>query len=259
MLARPTLQQSLNLPHVSGSFFTADWPAPPQVRTLITTRQGGFSGQPYGSLNLGAHVGDDAETVARNRALVQQQVPLPLAYLHQIHGSTVVRAADSLDGALEADASVDAEGAAACAVMTADCLPVLLCDRAGTVVAAAHAGWRGLAGGVLHNTVAAMKVPPTEIMAYLGPAIGAEAFEVGQDVYDAFAAQLPDAHLAFQAIGEDKYLADIYKLARQIFKQMDVAQVYGGNWCTVLQRETFFSYRRDGQTGRMISAIWLQV
>lgn len=257
MLSKPTLNQTLNLPEVSGSFLRADWPAPPNVRTLITTRQGGVSTAPYGSLNVGAHVGDDAQAVARNRALVQQQVPLPLAYLNQTHSSMVVRAGDSVETALSADASFDNEGAAACAVMTADCLPVLFCDRAGSVVAAAHAGWRGLAGGVLQNTVAAMGVPPVEVMAYFGPAIGAEAFEVGQDVYDAFTAQLPDAADAFQAIDGGKYLADIYALARQVLHREGVTQIYGGRFCTVLQREAFFSYRRDGQTGRMVSAVWL--
>lgn len=258
MFSKPSLTQSLNLPEVSGSFFGADWPAPPNVRTLISTRQGGVSRQPYGSLNVGAHVGDDVEAVARNRVLVQQQVPLPLAYLNQTHSNRVVRAADSLVVPLDADASFDDGGAAACAVMTADCLPVLFCDRAGSVVAAAHAGWRGLAGGVLQNTVAAMGVPPVEIMAYFGPAIGADAFEVGQDVFDAFAAQLPDAASAFQDIGGGKYLADMYLLARQVLHREGVTQIYGGGFCTVLQRETFFSYRRDGRTGRMVSAVWLE-
>lgn len=241
-------------------FLQADWNAPANVRTLISTRRGGVSGKPFHSLNVGAHVGDNPEHVAQNRALVQQQTALPLAYLNQTHSNTVVRAADALAQTLDADASFDNSGTVACAVMTADCLPVLLCDRAGTVVAAAHAGWRGLANGILQNTLAAMNVDPLEIMAYLGPAIGPDAFEVGQDVYDAFCRQLPQAENAFEPIdaANGKYLADIYQLARQVLKHCGVAQISGGNHCTVLERERFFSYRRDGQTGRMVSAIWLQ-
>ena len=202
----PTLNQSLGLPEVSGRFLTADWPAPPQVRTLISTRQGGISQGVFAGLNVGAHVGDDAAAVAHNRTLVEQQAGRALAYLNQTHSTTVVAAADALAALeagepLNADASVGSDGAAACAVMTADCLPVLFCDRAGSTVAAAHAGWRGLAGGVLQNTVAAMKVPPLEIMAYLGPAIGADAFEVGQDVWDAFCLPMTRAEVAFTDIG----------------------------------------------------------
>ena len=169
-----------------------------------------------------------------------------------------MRAAEHTDAPPQADASFDGTGRAACAVMTADCLPVLFCDRAGSVVAAAHAGWRGLAGGILQNTVAAMGIPPVEILAYFGPAIGAESFEVGQDVFDAFVCPLPAAETAFQSIGSGKYLADIYALARLILRREGVTQIYGGTHCTVLERDTFFSYRRDGQTGRMLSAVWLE-
>lgn len=245
-------------PHRDRPFLQANWHAPKNVKTLISTRHGGVSTGVYGSLNVGAHVGDDADKVAQNRAIVQTQVPVPVAYLNQIHSSDVVQAACSIATAQNADAAWDNTGKVACAVMTADCLPVLFCDRAGTVVAAAHAGWRGLAGGVLQNTVAAMGVEPIEIMAYFAPAIGAEAFEVGQDVWDAFCAPMPKAAQAFQAIGEGKYLADIYLLAKLILQNEGVTQISGGEYCTVLQREHFFSYRRDGQTGRMVSAIWLE-
>lgn len=253
-----TLSSMIDLPHtISGSFYQADWAAPSHVKTLLTTRQGGVSEGVYSSLNVGAHVGDKPEHVAQNRARVQQQVPVPIAYLNQTHSVTVVSAADSLSSPLNADAAWDNTGKVACSVMTADCLPVLFCDKAGTVVAAAHAGWRGLAGGILQNTVRQMGVEPIEIIAYLAPAIGAEAFEVGQDVLEAFCQRTPEAERGFQAIGEGKYLADIYLLARLILKQEGVNQIFGGEHCTVLEKSHFFSYRRDGQTGRMLSAIWL--
>ena len=254
-----SLASAINLPApIVGSFFTANWAAPHNVKTLITTRHGGISSGAYHSLNVGAHVGDNPAHVAENRARVQAQVPVPIAYLQQTHSATVVQAADSIAAPLNADASVDASGSVACAVMTADCLPVLFCDRAGTVVAAAHAGWRGLADGVLQNTVAAMGVPAVEIMAYFAPAIGAESFEVGQDVLDAFCAENHAAEQMFTPISSSKYLADIYGLARLILQREGVTQIFGGEHCTVLERETFFSYRRDGTTGRMASMIWLE-
>lgn len=239
-------------------FLHADWPAPTHVKTLITTRNGGVSEGVFTSLNLGAHVGDNPLHVARNREIVQQQVGLPVVYLNQIHGISVVNAAEHIGNVPDADAAVDSSGRVACASMTADCLPVLFCDKAGTVVAAAHAGWRGLAGGVLQNTIAEMNVPPVEIMAYLGPAIGPDAFEVGQDVFDAFYARMHEAENAFEPIGNGKYLADIYTLARTTLRREGVSMIYGGHHCTVLERDTFFSYRRNGKTGRMASIIWLE-
>lgn len=252
-----TLNQIIDLPEPNQSFIAPNWHAPKNIRALMTTRQGGVSTGVFSSLNMGAHVGDKPECVAQNRAIVQQQVSVPIAYLNQTHSTRVVQATDALVQLLDADAVVDNTGKAACGVMTADCLPVLFCDRAGSVVAAAHAGWRGLAGGVLQNTIAAMNVPPVEIMAYLGPAIGADAFEVGQDVWNAFVAKNPVAEQAFKSLGKGKYLADIYLLARQILQHEGVSQISGGEHCTVLERDTFFSYRRDGQTGRMLSVIWL--
>lgn len=242
---------------MNQTVFSAHWPAPANVKTLISTRHGGVSEGVYMGLNVGAHVGDVPEDVAHNRHLVQQHASCPLAYLNQTHSTVVVQATDALKSLLDADASVNADGQAACAVMTADCLPVLLCDAAGTTVAAAHAGWRGLVGGVIENTVAAMNVTG-RLLAYLGPAIGADAFEVGEDVREAFVAHDAQAALAFVDIGDGKYLADIYWLARQRLQALGVTDVYGGEHCTVLQREDFFSYRRDGQTGRMVSAIWLE-
>lgn len=237
--------------------FAAHWPAPAHVKTLISTRHGGVSEGVYTSLNVGAHVGDVFEHVAQNRALVQQHASAPLAYLNQTHSIDVVEAESALQNLLDADASINRNGQAACAVMTADCLPVLLCDAAGTVVAAAHAGWRGLVGGVIENTVAAMNVTG-RLLAYLGPAIGPDAFEVGEEVRAAFVAHDANAAKAFVDIGDGKYLADIYLLARQRLQALGILDIYGGEHCTVLQREDFFSYRRDGQTGRMVSAIWLE-
>ena len=195
-----SLSSIIHLPSpIEGSFFTANWTAPRHVKTLMTTRNGGVSSGAYSSLNVGAHVGDDPNHVAQNRAYVQTQVPVPIAYLQQTHSTIVVQAADSVAAPLNADASVDASGKVACAVMTADCLPVLFCDRAGTVVAAAHAGWRGLADGVLQNTIVAMGVPAMEIMAYFAPAIGAESFEVGQDVFDDWRQQIFSRYLRLGA------------------------------------------------------------
>lgn len=252
------LSAAIGLPVSDGLFLHADWPAPANVKTLVSTRQGGVSIAPYASLNIGAHVGDNPERVAHNRAIVQAAVPVPLAYLNQTHGTHVVAAADAVAVLKDADASVDRSGKAACAVMTADCLPVLFCTADGRCVAAAHAGWRGLAGGILQNTVAAMQADPADILAYLAPAIGPDAFEVGADVFDAFCLRDPAAEAAFTDIGGGKYLADIYALAARVLRREGVTQTYGGTHCTVLERDTFFSYRRDGQTGRMVSAVWLE-
>lgn len=245
-------------------FLRAEWPAPANVKTLISTRQGGVSHGVYAGLNVGTHVGDEPEAVARNRALVQAQVDKPIAYLNQTHSVDVLSATAAVTAlqrgqVLTGDASV-ARGHdnAACAVMTADCLPVLLCDTSGQVVAAAHAGWRGLAGGIIQQTVRQMNEPAAQILAYLGPAIGPDAFEVGQDVRDAFCQPQPAAQSAFSAIDEGKYLADIYMLARLALNSVGVRQVWGGEHCTVMERSRFFSYRRNGQTGRMVSVIWLE-
>jgi len=242
----------------SSHWLQADWPAPANVRTLVTTRQGGLSRQPFDSFNLGSHVGDDADAVAANRALLRQQLPAEPAWLYQVHGTQVVNAAQVSDTPQDADASFSNQPDTVCVVMTADCLPVLLCNDAGTVVAAAHAGWRGLCSGVLEASVAATGVDPSSLMAWLGPAIGPDAFEVGAEVRSAFMALDPAAEQAFTAIGEGKYLADLYLLARQRLTAQGVTRVYGGDFCTVIDRARFYSYRRDGITGRMASLIWLQ-
>jgi YfiH family protein len=234
-----------------------DWPAPARVKSLMTTRAGGTSGAPWTSLNLGDHVGDDPARVAANRDRLRVELPNEPGWLKQVHSA---RAVELGSGEIEADASYTREAGRVCAVLTADCLPVLFCDRAGSVVAAAHAGWRGLAGGVLETTVAAMQAPPGDILAWMGAAIGPRAFEVGDDVREAFMAQHPEALAAFVPQGAPgKWLADIYRLARIRLNRIGVGAVYGGRRCTYTESDTFFSYRRDGVTGRMASLIWLEV
>lgn len=250
--------QTPQLKPITDHFLHAEWPAPANVKTLITTRNGGVSSGAYHSLNLGLHVGDIEEQVLQNREQVRRLVGKEIAYLNQVHGIAVANAADAIHTLHDADAVVSFDNQTACAVMTADCLPVLLCDVSGSVVGAAHCGWRSLAGGVLHQTITKMAVPPSTILAYLGPAIGPQSFEVGQDVFDAFCATLPEAKQAFTAKNHQKYLADIYTLARLILQHEGVRQIYGGGFCTVQQSEHFFSYRRDKQTGRMASIIWLE-
>jgi len=245
-----------------------DWPAPARVRALITTRHGGVSAGPYASLNLGDHVGDDPEAVARNREILRGYLPAEPKWLKQVHGTGVADASSARPGA-EGDAAVARRPNTICAVLTADCLPVLLADKAGTVVGAAHAGWRGLLNGVIEATVAAMGVNPAEVIAHLGPAIGPQAFEVGDEVREAFVAIQPEAAHAFipshsqpetrnPQLETQKRYADIYHLARLRLEKLGVAGVYGGGLCTFTDAERFYSYRRDGATGRMASLIWLE-
>lgn len=242
---------------MSDAWIVPEWPAPARVRALSTTRAGGFSETPYDSLNLGTHVGDLPARVAANRARLRHVVPSEPRWLNQVHGIQVVDAAGDGD-VPDADASVSRTPGAVCVVMTADCLPVLLCDRAGSVVGAAHAGWRGLHGGVIEATVAAMRVAPGELIAWLGPAIGPKAFEVGDEVRAAFVVVDPGAEAAFQSAGAPgKWLADLYLLARRRLAALGVSAVFGGDFCTVAESGRFFSYRRDGTTGRMASLVWL--
>lgn len=238
-----------------------DWPAPARVRTLISTRRGGVSVAPYASLNLGDHVGDDPLAVHENRARLAGRLPAAPRWLNQVHGTTVIDAADArLPPLPAADAAFARSPGIVCAVLTADCLPVLFCDRSGSVVAAAHAGWRGLQAGILEQTVAAMAVPNTDLMVYLGPAIGPQAFAVGDAVRTAFVDAHAEAAAAFRPLqqsGSGGWLADLYLLARQRLARLGVEAVYGGGYCTVQQASRFFSYRREGATGRMASLIWL--
>jgi YfiH family protein len=232
-----------------------EWPAPGRVRALQTLRGDGCSRPPWNSFNLGDHVGDDPAAVSANRAALRARLPDEPRWLKQVHGHVVVDAGNP-EG-IEADAAYARRPGAVCVVMTADCLPVLFCDRAGTVVAAAHAGWRGLADGVLEATITAMAAPASDLLAWLGPAIGPSAFEVGDEVRAAFLAADPHAIEAFKPHAPGKWLADIYKLARQRLRCAGVASIYGGDGCTVSDQERFFSYRRDGLTGRMATLIWL--
>lgn len=238
-----------------ADFIVPDWPAPPQVRALSTTRQGGAGSGPYASFNLGDHVGDAADVVAANRRQLAQSAPEAL-WLKQVHGINCVDAASAGQGAT-ADAAFSRGTSRACAVLTADCLPLLLCDTAGTVVAAAHAGWRGLAAGVIETTVAAMQIPGPQLLAWLGPAIGPAAFEVGDDVRTAFVRDDPAAATAFVRHGTGKWLCDLYALVRQRLVRLGVTHIYGGGFCTYRESDRFFSYRRDGATGRMATLVWL--
>lgn len=233
-----------------------DWPVPANVKALQTTRLGGISAAPYDSLNLGGHVGDDGLKVAANRQLLSPYVPTEPLWLNQVHGITVVNAA-ATSCLPDADASFARVNGAVCVTMTADCLPVLLCDEAGTVVAAVHAGWRGLCDGVIEAAVAAMQTPSQNLMAWLGPAIGPDAFEVGTEVRSAFMSHDQAAELAFRPIAGDKWLGDIYLLAKQRLYKLGVERIYGGGLCTYADENRFFSFRRDGATGRMASMIWL--
>jgi len=239
-----------------SAWLTPDWPAPARVKACVTTREGGVSLAPFDSLNLGDHVGDDPRAVAENRRRLTDQFVITPAWLQQVHGIAVVEA-DPTQVAT-ADASWTATPGIACTAMTADCLPVLFCNRAGTRVAAAHAGWRGLANGVLEATLDSLAVPANEILAWLGPAIGPQAFEVGPEVREAFIAQLPEAVKAFAASpNAGKFLADIYQLARLRLAARGITAVYGGGLCTV-NDPRFFSYRRNPRTGRFASLIWIE-
>ncbi len=235
-----------------------DWPAPAGVRSGCTTRTGGVSRGPYASLNLADHVGDDPARVARNRALLRSRLGLPSEplWLRQVHGCEVARGRADPDGC-EADASVATDPGVVCAVLTADCLPLLLCDRAGSRVAAVHAGWRGLAAGVIEAAVASMQTAPADLLVWLGPAIGPNAFEVGDEVRVALLAGDPAATAAFRPSPAGRWLADINLLARSRLNALGVGQVWGLGRCTVNDAGSFFSYRRDGATGRMASLIWL--
>jgi YfiH family protein len=234
-----------------------NWPAPPRVHAATTTRRGGVSQGSWASLNLANHVQDDPAAVAENRRRLRQDLQLPVEplWLTQVHGA-VIADSDNMPGC-EADGSYSADAGVVCAVLTADCLPVLLCDGAGREVAVVHAGWRGLVSGVLEAALARFSAPADEIMAWLGPAIGPEAFEVGEEVRAAFLAVDPAVEAAFRPSRPGHWLADLYALARQRLARQGVMDVYGGGLCTYNDAERFYSYRREPVTGRMASLIWL--
>lgn len=234
----------------------ADWPAPLGVHAAISRRSGGVSPAPWASLNLALHVEDDPRRVAENRRRLG--LPAEPVWLEQVHGTSVVAAHAVAPGATpRADAAWTDRPGVICAVLTADCLPVLFCHRAGSRVAAAHAGWRGLAAGVLEATVAALAVPASELLAWLGPAIGPDAYEVDATVRDAFLATDPGAASAFTATRPGHWRLDLPALARRRLEALGVP-VFGGEHCTFTETDRFFSYRRDGRTGRMASVIWLE-
>ena len=243
----------MNSPH--PDWIVPEWPAPANVRAFITTRAGGASGGAYASLNLGLRTDDNPQAIAANRARLHAALPQEPKWLKQVHGRVVVEA-DAMTGMPEADAAIARRPQTVCAVLVADCIPVMLADRTGTTVAIAHAGWRGLAGGVIENTVTRMAVASEQLMAYLGPGIGPRAFEVGADVRDAFLACDAIAEAAFTSHAFGKWLADLYLLARQRLARAGVRQVHGGDLCTYSDPQRFYSYRRDRATGRMAALIW---
>lgn len=246
------------------SIILPDWPAPHSVKAAVSTRRGGLSAAAWRSLNLAYHVGDNAQSVEQNWQLLGSLLRLPVApqLLEQVHGTDVVHAQS--DGIIRrADACYSDQQAVVCTVMTADCLPILICDRAGGEVAAVHAGWRGLAGGVVANAISQFKNRPDQLLAWLGPAISQPHFEVGEDVYRAFLANTPgwgprqQVDACFLRTRTDRWQADIFSLARLALSASGITAIFGGGHCTFANPELFYSYRRDGQTGRMASLIWI--
>ena len=259
--------------HLNPDWLVPQWPAPANVHAVLTTRVGGVSARPYDSMNLGDHVGDQPASVAANRTALQVSTGAQPVFLSQVHGIEVVDLNRHVAHGTVADASITEQPGLACTIMVADCLPVLFTNASGTVVAAAHAGWRSLLGqngqGVLEAVfkrfqvlaLADQALAAPEVIAWLGPCIGPQAFEVGDEVRAAFGAADPAALNCFQPKGSGKWLADLPGLARQRLQRLGIMQVFGNNgqpaWCTVSQPSRFFSYRRDGVTGRMAACIWL--
>ena len=260
-----------------NAWLDADWPAPPGVRALATTRFGlGVSLPPFDAFDLGLRNGDDVAAVAENRLQLEAALQLPSSpcWLRQVHGTHVVRfdcphpnppphageggerAVQAGGGEPDADAAVTSEPGTVLAILTADCLPVAFAAKDGTEIAVAHAGWRGLAAGVLEATVAAMKTAPRDIVAWLGPAAGRDAYEIGEDVFDAFAASDPRARAAFVATRPGHWNVDLYALAKQRLADVGVADVHGGGLCTMSDPARFYSHRRDQRTGRMATLVW---
>ena len=242
-----------------AAWIVPDWPVPAAVRAFVTTRAGGVSEGEYASLNLGIRSGDAAQNVERNRRIVSEHLPQPPRWLAQVHGTEVAMADDLADEAnAMADAAVARKPGRVCAVLTADCMPLFLADEWGTHVAVAHAGWRGMAAGVIENTVAAMGSPPGSLVAWMGPAIGPEAFEVGPEVRVAFIAVDTASDAAFRSHRPGKFMADLYALARGRLARAGVREVHGGGFCTFHDAERFFSYRREKKSGRMGAFIWME-
>lgn len=237
------------------------WPAPPQVRALTTTRQGGFSKEPYAGLNLATHVGDSSDIVASNREHLRDMACLPNepVWLIQTHGTDVAELSEDSVSGIFADAAITDRPNVVCAVLTADCLPVMFCDESGQWVGVAHAGWRGLASGILTATINRFDGPPSRLLAWMGPAIGPASFEVGGEVHDAFLEQDLVYAQAFRKKDSSRWYADLYAIARLQLAISGLERVYGGGFCTMNEPGRFYSYRRDGVTGRMASLIWLHI
>lgn len=243
----------MTTPH--PDWITPDWPAPANVKALITTRAGGVSTGPFASFNLGLRTGDDPLAVAANREQLAALLPRQPIWLQQVHGARVVDADETADEP-EADAAIARRSGTVCAVLVADCIPVLLADRSGATVGIAHAGWRGLACGVIENTVREMGGDSSRLIAYLGPGIGPDAFEVGSEVREAFLARDAGAAAAFMPHIPGKWRADLFQLARHCLRRAGVAEIHGGTMCTYSDTRQFFSYRRSRTTGRMAALIW---
>lgn len=245
---------------MSLEFILPDWPAPEGVRAASTTRAGGVSPEPWESLNLGEHVGDDPDRVAENRSRVARALglPAPPAWLAQVHGTRVLALdGPALPGDRRADAAVTAQPGRVLAVLTADCAPVLLCRSDGTRVGVAHAGWRGLAAGVLEAAVSAMGTPHADLLAWVGPAIGPAAYEVGPEVREACLAEDDGAAACFAPGRGDRWQFDLPGLVRRRLSSLGLAGVYGGGLCTASEPDRFFSHRRDGSSGRMATLVWI--
>lgn len=246
----------------SLDFIVPDWPAPATIKAAFSLRTGGVSRPPFDTLNIGTHVGDEPALVSENRGRIRQALSLPVepTWLEQVHGADVVMLAQSASAAEapypRADAAVTRFSRPVCAVQVADCMPVLFAARDGSAVGAAHAGWRGLAGGVLEATVRALAVDPSQLIAWMGPAIGPEHFEVGGEVREAFLSQDPLAAAAFAQNARGRWQCDLYALARRRLQAIGISSVSGGGWCTYGDSGRFFSYRRDGRCGRMAALIW---
>lgn len=240
------------------SWIRPDWPAPPRVKAAATLRGGGTSVAPYASLNLGVHVGDRAAAVAENRRRLRDALDLPAepTWLAQVHGTGVIDAA-AHPRVVEADGSRTRSPGIVCAVLTADCLPLLLCARDGTEVAALHCGWRGLAGGMIEAGLNGIATAPEALLAWLGPAISGPCYEVGEEVRSALLARYPGAGTAFSATRPGHFHADLYAVARHALTAAGVGAISGGDRCTYSEIDAFFSHRRDGNTGRIATLIWL--
>lgn len=243
---------------MSEPFIYPDWPAPNTVKALSTTRQAGVSLAPYDGFNLASHVGDTANNVQKNRHYLIAAAHLPESprWLNQVHGIEVTQA-NKWQQDNETDAIVSENINQVCAIMTADCLPILLCNRQGDKVAAIHGGWRSLATGIIEKTLHRFNSPSQDVLAWLGPAIGPSQFEVAYDVFYAFTQYSIDAQHAFVQTDATHYLADIYLLAKQQLNALGIHAIFGGDFCTVTESARFFSYRRDGITGRMATMIWI--